>query len=67
MTHDGSGHFAVQLLDEGGQLVDLLANETGGFEGSKAVGIKEGGRRAQPGTHILNISADGNWTVSIEQ
>ena len=67
MTHDGSGHFDVQLLDEGGQLVALLANETGGFEGSKAVGIKEGGRRAQPGTHILNISADGNWTVSIEQ
>ena len=60
MTHDGSGHFSVKVLDEGGQLVDLLANETGGFEGSKAVGIKEGGRRARPGTHILNIAADGN-------
>ena len=68
MTHDGSGVFAVQLLDEGGQLVDLLANKIGRFEGSKAVGAKEGGLLgAQPGTHILNITADGNWTVSIEQ
>ena len=31
-------------------------------------GVKEGGLLgAQPGTHILNITADGNWTVSIEQ
>ena len=68
MTHDGSGVFAMQLLDEEGQLVALLANKIGGFDGSKAVGVKEGALLgAQPGTHILNITADGNWTVSIEQ
>ena len=58
----------MQLLDEEGQLVALLANKIGGFDGSKAVGVKEGALLgAQPGTHILNITADGNWTVSIEQ
>ena len=68
MTHDGSRAFAVKLLDEEGQFVDQLAVKIGRFEGSKAVGVKEGGLiGAQPGTHILNITADGNWTVSIEQ
>jgi len=68
MTHDGSGVFAMQLLDEKGQLVALLANKIGGFDGSKAVGVEEGALLgAQPGTHILNITAHGNWTVSIEQ
>ena len=68
MTHDGSGHFAVYLLDGEGQMVDVLANETGGFDGSKAVGVKEGGLfGGKPGKHVLNIDADGNWTVSIKQ
>ena len=38
--------------------LDLLVSETGSFDGSKAVGIEESGG------HILDISADGNWTVS---
>ena len=46
-------------LDAQGDRVDLLVSETGSFDGSKAVGIEESGG------HILDISADGNWTVSI--
>ena len=68
MIHDGGSNFAVELLDEEGQLVDFLVNEIGSFDGSKAVGVKEGALfGAQPGTHILNVTADGNWTVTIEQ
>lgn len=60
MTHDGRSNFNITLLDSQGQRVDLLVNEIGSFDGSKAVGI------SQPGTYILDISADGNWTVTIQ-
>ncbi len=61
MTHDGSSNFAITLLDENGQRVELLVNEIGPFNGSKAVGI------TMSGTHILDIAADGAWTITIEQ
>lgn len=59
MQHDGQGHFGVMLLAADGGLVDLLANDIGPFDGSKAVGVGSG-------VYLLNISADGNWNVSIE-
>ena len=61
MEHDGQSNFAIWLLDSEGNMVDLLVNEIGSFNGSKAIGITE------PGTYILDVSADGNWTVAIEQ
>nr|QNO52629.1 hypothetical protein MBLPMMNE_00036 [Methanosarcinales archaeon ANME-1 ERB6] len=61
MTHDGDSNFAVWLLDDEGDKVDLLVNEIGEFDGSKAVGIKN------QGDYILDISADGGWTITIEQ
>ncbi len=59
MQHDGQGHFGVMLLAADGGLVDLLANDIGPFDGSKAVGVGSG-------VYLLNISADGNWNISIE-
>ncbi|MDI6885804.1 MAG: hypothetical protein QMD22_05555 [archaeon] len=61
MTHDGDSNFAVRLLDDEGDKVDLLVNEIGEFDGSKAVGIKK------QGDYILDVSADGRWTITIEQ
>ena len=60
MTHDGDSNFAVWLLDNEGDKVDLLVNEIGEFDGSKAVSISKGG------IYLLSISADGNWEISIE-
>lgn len=60
MKHDGSSNFIVWLIDDQGNKIDLLANEIGSFEGSKAIGI------TNPGTYMLDISADGNWEISIE-
>ena len=60
MTHDGNSNFAVWLLDNEGNKVNLLANEIGDFDGSKAVGI------SKSGIYLLNINADGNWEISIE-
>lgn len=60
LTHDGTRHFGVMLLDAQGHLIDLIANDIGPFNGSKAAGVR------RSGAYLLNISADGNWTVSIE-
>lgn len=60
MIHDGSSNFAILLLDNKGQTIELLVNEIGAFNGSKAVGIKKGG------IYLLDISADGNWTIDVE-
>ncbi len=61
MTHDGRGYLGISLLDTQGKRVESLVNVVGAFDGSKAVGI------SQAGTYILDISADGNWTVTIQQ
>lgn len=62
MTHQGNGNFIVDLLDESGQSVAPmgLANEIGPFEGSIAV-------QSLGGQHILNVEANGPWTIRIEQ
>lgn len=61
MTHQGQGNFAIVLMDQDGQPRDLLVNEIGAFDGSKASGI------ASPGAYVLDITADGDWTVTIDQ
>jgi len=62
MTHDGSRSIFIWLLDDQGSNVGgPLVVHTGIFDGSKAVGIDKSG------TYILDIRADGNWTVRIEQ
>jgi len=60
LTHDGSSNFAIWLMDKNGNNIDLLVNTVGAFNGSKAVGVDS------DGIYLLNISADGNWTVSIQ-
>lgn len=60
MTHNGQSNFGVWLLDKNGNNVELLVNEVGIFDGSKAVGIPS------TGIYLLDISADGNWSVIIE-
>ena len=68
MTHNGDSNFAIKLLDNTGGLVDLLVNEIGVFDGSVAIGVREDNIiGAKPGTHLLDITADGNWTVLIKQ
>jgi hypothetical protein len=57
MTHDGDSNFAVWLLDDEGDKVELLVNEIGEFDGSKAVSIRKSG------IYLLDISADGNWEI----
>lgn len=57
MQHDGKRNFIVKVLDDQGKTVELLVNDIGPFEGSKAVGIKGG-------TFVMDVSADGNWSIT---
>ena len=61
MTHDGQSNFAIWLLRDDGSIVDLLVNEIGPFNGSTALQIPAND------TYILDITGDGNWTISINQ
>jgi len=60
MTHQGNRNFIVWLLDSNGRRVDLLVNEIGSSSGSKAIRI------ARSGTYLLQVEADGPWTVQVE-
>jgi hypothetical protein len=59
ITHAGTSNFIVYLYDEEGNLIDLLANAIGDFTGSVAESI-------DGGNYILNIDADGDWTITIK-
>lgn len=61
LKHQGESSFSVWLLDAQGEKVDLLANDIGDFDGAAGLGIE------QAGEFVLDVSADGPWSVSIEQ
>jgi hypothetical protein len=60
MKHDGQSNYIIWLMDKNGGHVELLANEIGAFSGSKGVGI------TKPGLYLLDVTADGNWQVSMD-
>lgn len=60
MKHDGTSNFAIVLYSADGKYIDLLVNTIGSFDGSKATPI------SKAGLYLLDISADGNWEISIE-
>ena len=60
LTHNGDANFAAVLMDSNGTYIDLLANVIGNFDGSKAVRIPRSGE------YLINITANGNWQVTIE-
>lgn len=60
LKHTGESNFAVLLIDKKGNREELLVNEIGDFDGSKAVGI------SKSDLYLLDISADGEWLITIE-
>lgn len=58
MKHTGSSNFAVWLLDEKGNKIDLLVNEIGSYSGKKS-------EQLTVGKYFLDITADGLWTVQV--
>lgn len=52
ITHDGEHNFAIIAASSSG--IDLLVNEIGSYTGTKAIDTPA----------ILDIDADGNWTIT---
>ena len=61
MTHTGSSNFAVALMDTEGNQLELLVNEIGAFDGSTAIQVPING------DYLLDVEADGAWTIDIAQ
>ena len=60
MTHQGNANWAPKLLDGEGNLVELLANEIGKFDGAKAV-------KVGAGEYVIDVTANGAWEIIVEQ
>lgn len=61
MTHAGGrSNFIISLLDTEGNNVDTLANEIGEWEGQTAIRIE------RSGYYLMDVTADGSWTVVIQ-
>jgi hypothetical protein len=61
VSYAGPGIFTLTLFDQSGQIRSELFNTTGAFAGSRAVKIARGD------IFLLNIRADGQWMLSVEQ
>ena len=59
MNHEGENRFRVTLLDREGKPIKDLINTLGNFSGSKPVRIEKSG------IYFLNVSADGDWTIDV--
>lgn len=58
-SHDGDSNFAVEAYDDF-EHVDVLVNEIGATEGSVGAGFND------DLAYILDVTADGAWTIVIE-
>lgn len=64
MEHSGQGNFVVRFLDEEGVEAgwdSLVANEIGTYSGSTTVEVPD------DGTYILDIQADGPWSIVLNE
>jgi hypothetical protein len=60
-SHQGRSNFIVKLVDSKGKESDLLANAVGDSSSVRVGRVEEAGR------YSLNVTADGRWTVRMEQ
>ncbi|WP_424359769.1 hypothetical protein [Methanocella sp. MCL-LM] len=61
MKHNGNSNFIVHMLNDQGKTEEYLANEIGDYDGSVVIGT------TKAGYYLLDIDADGPWTVDIDQ
>lgn len=60
-THTGGeSNFQIELVDENGDMAALFVNEIGEFDG-------ESGASPEAGSYVLDISADGEWEITLRQ
>ncbi len=59
IKNSGSGHFSIWLMDSKGNNLDLLVNEIGSFDGSKATKVPKSGY------YLLDVDADSSWSITV--
>lgn len=60
VNHTGKSHCGIKLLYGDGKLAQVITNEIGRVFESRAIRIDE------DGYYLLDVSADGDWIVSME-
>ncbi|MGE7932090.1 hypothetical protein [Viridibacillus arvi] len=58
--HTGGSNFAVKLLDENANPLELVVNEIGNYEGSQIYNVTAG-------NYLFDITASGNWSIQMSQ
>jgi hypothetical protein len=58
ITHTGGGNFVIWTLDSGGEQLDLLVNEIGGYSGVRPLDFT--GAPA-----ALKVEAGGRWKITV--
>lgn len=58
--YTGDSNFAIWFLDKDGGKIDLIANEIGSCSGRMALQVKQG-------TYLFDVTAEGPWTITVEQ
>lgn len=66
LTHRGESNFIVRILTTDGADSDYLVNEIGTYDGSVALPVHPSAYGAlRPGRYVLEVMADGRWSVRI--
>jgi len=60
MDYKGESNFIVKLLDNDANLVSLLANQIGSWNGATAI------RVPRDGEYIVDVTATGTWNIRIQ-
>ena len=67
LVHRGTGSFVVDLVKPDGMLVDNLVDESGSHRSTRRLTVRSGNAPgAEPGVHGLFVTADGDWTISVQ-
>lgn len=62
VSHRGSKAFVVSVMNSDGKAFDRLVEAEGAYEGTASVRV----RGEQPSWLVVDIRADGDWTISID-
>ena len=57
IKYEGTTNFTAHLLDPDGTLVEVLADVTGNYKGTKSINVPK------TGSYILDVKCKGTWSI----
>jgi hypothetical protein len=68
ISYEGESDLAIKLVDETGEDAGLLVNTPGPFQGTTSIEVnQENPTGIKPGKYIVEVTAEGVWTIVIRQ